>query len=110
MSVREFRIGYFDPIPKDSDYGFKILPPDSPSRRCAPATPVSDIYRTIASGIGGTRCHLERTCSPSRTCGPWPLRALPRRPARRPAATVLRKTLVEAAWWTPRPPTPASAR
>lgn len=39
---------------KESDYGFKIMPPDFTRDHVRSGEALTDIYRTIASGIGGT--------------------------------------------------------
>jgi mono/diheme cytochrome c family protein len=39
---------------KESDYGFKILPPDFTRDPVRSGETLNDLYRTIASGIGGT--------------------------------------------------------
>jgi mono/diheme cytochrome c family protein len=39
---------------KDSDYGYKLMPPDFTRDHVRSGETLEDIYRTIASGIGGT--------------------------------------------------------
>ena len=39
---------------KDSDYGYSLMPPDFTRDHVRSGEELSDIYRTIASGIGGT--------------------------------------------------------
>ncbi len=39
---------------KDSDYGYKLMPPDFTRDHVRAGETLEDIYRTIASGIGGT--------------------------------------------------------
>jgi mono/diheme cytochrome c family protein len=39
---------------KDSDYGYKLMPPDFTRDHVRSGEALTDIYRTIASGIGGT--------------------------------------------------------
>jgi mono/diheme cytochrome c family protein len=39
---------------KESDYGYKLMPPDFTRDHVRSGEKLSDIYRTIASGIGGT--------------------------------------------------------
>ena len=39
---------------KDSDYGYKLMPPDFTRDHVRSGEALEDIYRTIASGIGGT--------------------------------------------------------
>jgi mono/diheme cytochrome c family protein len=50
----EFRPDLYLPVAKDSDYGVKILPPDFTFNELRGGDAVADIYRAIASGIGGT--------------------------------------------------------
>jgi mono/diheme cytochrome c family protein len=110
MSVRDFRIGYYDPVAKDSDYGFKILPPDFTFTPLRAGDAVSDIYRTIASGIGGTAMPTWKNVLPEPDL--WALAHYVRSLVDlrgTPAATTLRKTLVDGAWWTPPPPSDAGA-
>ncbi|HLK91027.1 MAG TPA: c-type cytochrome [Polyangia bacterium] len=52
--VREFRPDLYQPVPKDSDYGFKIVPPDFTFNDLRGGDRLADIYRAIAAGIGGT--------------------------------------------------------
>jgi mono/diheme cytochrome c family protein len=54
MEVREFRADLYAPVPKDSDFGFKILPPDFTFTPLRSGDTLADIYRSIAAGIGGT--------------------------------------------------------
>ena len=39
---------------KDSEYGYKLMPPDFTRDHVRSGETLEDIYRTIASGIGGT--------------------------------------------------------
>ena len=52
--VREFRPDLYFAVAKDSDYGVKILPPDFTFNDLRGGDTLADIYRAIASGIGGT--------------------------------------------------------
>ncbi len=54
IELRELRPDVYQPVPKDSDYGVKILPPDFTFDRLRGGDELADIYRAIASGIGGT--------------------------------------------------------
>jgi mono/diheme cytochrome c family protein len=54
MEVREFRADLYAPVAKDSDFGFKILPPDFTFTPLRSGAGLADIYRSIAAGIGGT--------------------------------------------------------
>jgi mono/diheme cytochrome c family protein len=53
-AVSEFRSDLYLPVAKDSDYGFKILPPDFTFNELRSGIAVADIYRVISSGVGGT--------------------------------------------------------
>jgi mono/diheme cytochrome c family protein len=54
MDLREIRPDVYQPLPKDSDYGVKILPPDFTFDQLRGGDTLADLYRTIAAGIGGT--------------------------------------------------------
>ncbi|HXJ22162.1 MAG TPA: c-type cytochrome [Polyangia bacterium] len=54
MELHEIRADITRPVAKDSDYGFKILPPDFKFNPLRGGDTPADIYRAIASGIGGT--------------------------------------------------------
>ncbi|HVV16210.1 MAG TPA: c-type cytochrome [Polyangia bacterium] len=54
MDLREIRADVYQPVAKDSDYGVKILPPDFTFNPLRGGDTLGDIYRAIASGIGGT--------------------------------------------------------
>lgn len=54
IELREIRADVYQPVPKDSDYGVKILPPDFTFDPLRGGETLPDIYRAIASGIGGT--------------------------------------------------------
>jgi len=54
MRVEEFRPDLYDAIPKPSDFGVTILPPDFTFQPLRSGETVPDIARSIASGIGGT--------------------------------------------------------
>jgi len=54
IELRAFRDDLYAPIAKDSDFGFKILPPDFTFTPLRAGETLPDIYRSIASGIGGT--------------------------------------------------------
>ena len=105
MTVREFRFGFYDPVAKDSDYGHKILPPDFTFSPLRAGDAPADIYRTIASGIGGTAMPTWKNVLPEPDL--WALAHYVRSLVDlrgTPAAAKLRKTLVEDTWWTPPPP------
>jgi hypothetical protein len=48
------RSDLYDPIPKPSDYGYAIVPPDFTFHRLRAGETAPDIYRSVAAGIGGT--------------------------------------------------------
>ncbi len=53
----DFREDMYGPVLTDSDYGVKLLPPDftrAPLRSVRPQHRLEDLYRVIASGVGGT--------------------------------------------------------
>jgi mono/diheme cytochrome c family protein len=55
--MTDFRDDMYHPALKDSDYGFNILPPDftaQPLRSIRVGHEMEDLFRVIASGIGGT--------------------------------------------------------
>ena len=106
MDVRDFRAGYYDPVAKDSDYGLKILPTDFTFSALRAGDAVGDIYRTIASGIGGTAMPTWKNVLPEADL--WALAHYVRSLVElrgKPEATKLRAHLIDLAWWTP-PPIP----
>jgi mono/diheme cytochrome c family protein len=110
MIVRDFRLGYYDPVAKDSDYGFKILPPDFTWSALRSGDAVGDIYRTIASGIGGTAMPTWKNVLPEEDL--WALAHYVRSLVAlrgTPEAAKLRARLVDAQWWTPPPPDAGAA-
>jgi mono/diheme cytochrome c family protein len=54
MELRAFRDDLYAPVAKESDFGFKILPPDFTFTPLRSGETLPDIYRSIAAGIGGT--------------------------------------------------------
>jgi mono/diheme cytochrome c family protein len=105
MVVREFRLGFYDPVAKDSDYGFKILPPDFTFSTLRAGDAVGDIYRTIASGVGGTAMPTWKNVLPEDDL--WALSHYVRSLVElrgTPEAAKLRTRLVNDIWWTPPPP------
>jgi mono/diheme cytochrome c family protein len=54
MELRAFRDDLYAPVAKDSDFGFRILPPDFTFTPLRAGETLPDIYRSIAAGIGGT--------------------------------------------------------
>lgn len=53
-AVSEFRADLYQPVAKDSDYGYKILPPDFTFNQLRTGIALPDIYRVISCGVGGT--------------------------------------------------------
>ena len=105
MSVRDFRVDYYDPVAKDSDYGVKILPTDFTFSALRAGDAVGDIYLTIASGIGCTAMPTWKNVLPETDL--WALAHYVRSLVElrgTPAAAKLRTLLVDMAWWTPPPP------
>jgi mono/diheme cytochrome c family protein len=54
MRVEEFRADLYAPVPKPSDYGVAIVPPDFTFNLLRAGETIPDIARTIAAGVGGT--------------------------------------------------------
>ena len=54
IEVRAFRPDLYAPVARDSDFGFKILPPDFTFTPPRAGDRLEDLYRSIAAGIGGT--------------------------------------------------------
>jgi len=54
MRVEEFRPDLYAAVPKPSDYGVPIVPPDFTFNVMRSGEKVADIARTIAAGVGGT--------------------------------------------------------
>jgi mono/diheme cytochrome c family protein len=110
MTVRDFRTDYYDPVAKDSDYGVKILPPDFTFSPLRAGDAVGDIYRTIASGIGGTAMPTWKNVLPEADL--WALAHYVRSLVElrnTPAAGAQRARLEAAAWWTPPVPDAGAA-
>jgi mono/diheme cytochrome c family protein len=105
LSVREFRANLYDPVAKDSDYGFKILPPDFTFSPLRSGDAVADIYRSIASGIGGTAMPTWKGVLPEADL--WALAHYVRSLVDlrdTPAAAVLRTRLLRQPDWAPPAP------
>jgi len=104
IELREIRADVYQPVAKDSDYGVKILPPDftfSPPRG---GDGLADIYRAIASGIGGTAMPTWKNVLPEADL--WALaRYVQSLVALRgtPGADALAQRLREQPVWTPAP-------
>jgi mono/diheme cytochrome c family protein len=54
MRVEEFRADLYTSVPKPSDYGVPILPPDFIFNSLRSGEATLDIAKTIAAGVGGT--------------------------------------------------------
>jgi len=54
IELRAFRDDLYAPVAKDSDFGFRILPPDFTFTPLRAGETLPDIYRSVAAGIGGT--------------------------------------------------------
>ncbi|HVZ74662.1 MAG TPA: c-type cytochrome [Polyangia bacterium] len=106
MDLRQFRDGLYDAVPKDSDYGFQIVPPDFTFNQLRAGDTVEDIYRTIASGIGGTAMPTWKNVLPEADL--WALAHYVRSLVElrgTPEAIAQRKKLIAQEGWTP-PPLP----
>jgi mono/diheme cytochrome c family protein len=102
MDVRELREDLYDPVAKDSDYGMKIVPPDFTFNALRAGDGVGDIYRTIASGIGGTAMPTWKNVLPEADL--WALAHYVRSLVElrgTPVAAALRKALLEQPYWVP---------
>jgi mono/diheme cytochrome c family protein len=109
MDVREFREDPYDPVAKDSDYGMKIVPPDFTFNPLRSGETPGDIYRTIASGIGGTAMPTWKNVLPEEDL--WAMAHYVRSLVDlrgTPAAVALRKRLLDQPTWFP-PPLPDAA-
>jgi mono/diheme cytochrome c family protein len=108
MNVTDFRVDNYDPVAKDSDYGVKILPPDFTFSPLRAGDAVGDIYRTVASGIGGTAMPTWKGVLPDADL--WAMAHYVRSLVElkgTPEAAKLRAHLVAMSWWTP--PKPAAS-
>jgi mono/diheme cytochrome c family protein len=102
MELREFRPNLYDPVAKDSDYGTKLVPPDFTFTPPRAGEAVADIYRSIASGIGGTAMPTWKNVLPEPDL--WALAHYVRSLVElrdTPGAIALRKTLLDQWDWTP---------
>ncbi len=106
----DFRDDMYGSVLKDSDYGVKLLPPDftrSDLRSIRPDHRLEDIYRVIASGVGGTAMPTWRGSLPEDDI--WALAhyvdslvALKGTPAAR--ELLARNQAADQAWKPPPPP------
>jgi len=106
IEVRDFRADLYDPVAKDSDFGYKVLPPDFTWSPLRAGDALADIYRSIAAGIGGTAMPTWKNVLPENDL--WAMahyvRSLAALRGTR-AADQLRETLLRQPAWTP-PPSP----
>jgi mono/diheme cytochrome c family protein len=105
LSLTEFRPNLYDPVAKDSDYGVKIVPPDFTFNPLRSGETVADIYRSVASGIGGTAMPTWKGVLPEADL--WALAHYVRSLADlrgTPAAAALRARLQSQPDWTPPSP------
>jgi mono/diheme cytochrome c family protein len=105
MDLRQFRDDLYAPVAKDSDYGFKILPPDFTFTPPRSGETAADIYRSIAAGIGGTAMPTWKSVLPEGDL--WAMahyvRSLVALRGTR-AADELRERLANQPAWSPPPP------
>lgn len=106
LRVDEFRPDLYDPVPKPSDYGVSILPPDFTFQPLRSGDSVPAIARAIASGIGGTAMPTWKNVLPDADL--WAMAHYVRSLVDlrdTPAADTLRARLLAQPAWTP-PPLP----
>jgi mono/diheme cytochrome c family protein len=102
MRLSEFRPDLYDAVAKDSDYGFKIVPPDFTFNVVRAGETPADLYRTIAAGIGGTAMPTWKNVLPEADL--WAMAHYVRSLITlrgTPAAAQLRKSLLEQPYWVP---------
>jgi mono/diheme cytochrome c family protein len=104
-ALTEFRADLYYPVAKDSDYGVKILPPDFTFNELRGGDGVADIYRAIASGIGGTAMPTWKNVLPETDL--WAMahyvRSLVALRDTPEAATLARRLRDQPPWSPPRP-------
>jgi len=108
--VREFRPDLYFAVAKESDYGVKILPPDFTFNDLRGGDTLPDIYRAIASGIGGTAMPTWKTVLPEADL--WAMAHYVRSLAMlrdSPEAGALEQRLRDQPPWTPPPLPPPDA-
>ncbi len=109
IELRELRPDVYQPVPKESDYGVKILPPDFTFDRLRGGDGLPDIYRAIASGIGGTAMPTWKNVLPEADL--WALTHYVKSLADlrdTPGARALARRLRDQPAWSPPPPPPAA--
>jgi mono/diheme cytochrome c family protein len=105
LEVREFRADLYDSVAKESDYGVKLLPPDFTFTPPRSGETVGDIYRSIASGIGGTAMPTWKNVLPEPDL--WAVAHYVRSLVElrdTPAALALRQKLLNQLDWVPPSP------
>ena len=104
IDVRELRADLYDAVPKDSDFGVKILPPDFTFNPLRAGDGLDDIYRSIASGIGGTAMPTWKNVLPEADLWAMAHYVASLVAVRgRPEATALRRALLDQPAWSPPP-------
>jgi hypothetical protein len=101
-ALTEFRADLYYPVAKDSDYGVKILPPDFTFNELRGGDALEDIYRAVASGIGGTAMPTWKNVLPEPDL--WAMAHYVRSLAElrgTPEGAALQKRLVDQPAWTP---------
>jgi mono/diheme cytochrome c family protein len=104
IDLREIRADVYQPVAKDSDYGVKILPPDFTFNPLRGGETPADIYRAIASGIGGTAMPTWKNVLPESDL--WALAHYVRSLVAlrdTPGAAALARRLRDQPPWTPAP-------
>jgi mono/diheme cytochrome c family protein len=105
LETRAFRADLYAAVAKDSDFGFKIVPPDFTYNVLRAGDGVADIYRAIASGIGGTAMPTWKNVLPESDL--WAMAHYVRSLVAlrdTPAADELREKLLSQGFWQPPPP------
>ena len=109
LRLADFRADLYQPVAKDSDFGFKILPPDFTFNQLRSGETLADIYRAIAAGIGGTAMPTWKNVLPDPDL--WAMAYYVRSLLDlrgTPAAVELARRLRDQPPWTP-PPLPDAA-
>jgi mono/diheme cytochrome c family protein len=111
MRISGFRSDLYSPVAKVSDYGYAILPPDFTFNVLRSGDTAADIYRVVASGIGGTAMPTWKNVLADSDL--WAIAHYVKSLAAlrdTPLATTLREQLrTQPAWTPPPPPAPAGA-
>ncbi len=107
-----FREDMYEPILKDSDYGVKLLPPDFWRSNLRAGTSLTDLYRTIACGVGGAAMPSWKDALPEDEL--WAMVYYVKSLAdvrETPEAVALRQRLdSQPAWQSPAPQSPPPAQ